>query len=97
MCQVVWQDLTFTGALNSPEKELHTNIKAIQLPLNAFLSWIMRGKTLVLLSSNATVVTYVKKQNKSISGSWFIFLFVFFFSLGERLHNTLTQEIYRSR
>ena len=51
------------------EKELHINnleMKVIQHPLNAFLLRIV-GKSVMLLSDNATMVAYLKKHGDTVS------------------------------
>ena len=57
------------GVGSQEEKELHINIlevKTVVLALNAFLGNIS-GESVVLVSNNTTVVTYLKNQGGTMS------------------------------
>ena len=62
------QDLSAIGVCTKEEINLHINIlemKVIQLALTAFRDQIM-GESVDLMSDNATVVAYMKKQGGTV-------------------------------
>ena len=63
------QDLTAARVWSREEKEIlviNVEMKVAHLALSAFLSWIL-GKSVILMSNNATVVAYFEKQEDIVS------------------------------
>ena len=65
----LWNALTVSGVWTTTEKTLHINVLELEATHRAMLHWLrkLRGLTVLVVSDNSTVVSFINKQGRTRS------------------------------